>query len=262
MYRFILVFSLFAFINPIAKACNCQAKDNSFIHLLESEYVFLATVMESFECGDNNTYEHELDIETIYKGTLPTTKKVYTDCITSCAFKLEKGSQIIFFTNLENNNIKFCELRIQFSDTSFFAIKKYLDKIKDVKLDYITLQETPSGKGFTAKMMAQDGKVNGVVNVYNEEGNTTIKGLVKNGKMEGYYEIKKFSDEVDEIWSGNYKNGEREGKWIYKYIGKTESSDRSRFMLYVYEKGEIIQQTDLSKEAQLEKYQSEKVIRP
>ncbi|NJN77328.1 MAG: hypothetical protein HC803_02555 [Saprospiraceae bacterium] len=169
-------------MNLSSKACNCQDFDNSFIHLLESNHVFLATVMSSSECNENNKYEYELYVEANYKGTLPETKKVYTDCVTSCEFQLEKGSRVIFFTDLMNDNVNFCDLRIAFSDSSFIPIKKYLDKMRDTKLDYLELHEGRDQTGFKSKMMVQDGNVNGLVNIYDAKGNIAVKGLVKNGK--------------------------------------------------------------------------------
>lgn len=240
-------------MNLSSKACNCQDFDNSFIHLLESNHVFLATVMSSSECNENNKYEYELYVEANYKGTLPETKKVYTDCVTSCEFQLEKGSRVIFFTDLMNDNVNFCDLRIAFSDSSFIPIKKYLDKMRDTKLDYLELHEGRDQTGFKSKMMVQDGNVNGLVNIYDAKGNIAVKGLVKNGKMEGYYEIRKFTKEGEAIWTGDYKNGERDGNWVYKYTAK-DKKIKDKFILYVYENGEIIKESDLGIDAQLEEF--------
>ena len=257
MNRIILLFGILLFTNNISTACKCQDYGNSFLHLLESNHVFLATIMSVSDCGDNNKYEYELYIESNYKGTLPETKKVYTDCVTSCAFQLEKGSRVIFFTDLTNDNINFCDLQIAFSDANFILTKKYLDKIKYTKLDYLELYERKDGNIFRSKMMVQDGFVNGVVNIYDKDGNTAVKGLVKNGKMEGYYEIRNFSDNGEEVWTGDYKDGNRDGNWVYKYTSNIKNA-RNQFILYTYEKGEVIKRSDLAIEAQLEEYEPKK----
>lgn len=253
-YRIILIFSVLIFTKFNSKACNCNSYENTFTQLLESKHVFLATVMSVSDCGDNNKYEYELYVEMNYKGTLSESPKVYTDCVTSCSFQIEKGKRFIFFTNLEDNVINFCDKRIEFSDTAFIPVKKYLDKIKYTKLDYLELSQGANNNDFKAKMMVQDGKVNGVVNIYDKAGNTTLKGLIQNDKMEGYFEIRTFSETIDEVWTGNYKTGERHGNWVYKSTAKTESGD-NKYILYLYDNGEIIEVTDLSQAAQLEKYE-------
>jgi hypothetical protein len=257
MYRIILVLSVLLFANINVKACTCNSSENTFTHLLTSKHIFLATIITASECGANNKYEYELYIEVNYKGTLPETQKIYSDCVTSCGFQLEAGKRIIFFTDMERNTISFCDLRIEFSDTAFIPTKKYLDKIKYTKLDYLELSDRPNNDGYKAKMMVQDGKVKGIVNVYDKQGNTTLKGLIQDGKMEGYYEIRSFSDTGEESWTGNYKNGERIGSWIYKNSPK-DKAEKSKFILYIYENGEVVDKSDLDKAAQLEKYEPKK----
>ena len=75
--------------------------------------------------------------------------------------------------------------------------------------------------------------------------------------MEGYYEIRTFSDTGEEVWSGNYKNGERDKKWVYKYIPK-DKTKKNKFILYDYENGEVTEISDLNQAAQLEKYEPKK----
>lgn len=257
-YRFILIFTILIFTNFTSKACSCNNSENTFTHLLEANHVFLATVMSASDCGDNNKYEYELYVEVNYKGTLSESQKIYTDCVTSCGFQLEKGKRIIFFTDLENNTVNFCDKKIEFSDTAFIPVKKYLDKIKYTKLDYLELSEGTNKTDFKAKLMVQDGKVNGVVNIYDRQGNITLKGLIQNGKMQGYFEIRTYTETFNEVWSGNYKNGERHGNWVYKSTSKTESRE-NKYILYIYNNGEITEVTDLDKAAQLEKYKPKKI---
>lgn len=257
MYRIITVLSILMFANITSKACSCNKTENTFAHLLDSEHIFLATVMSASECGTNNKYEYELYVENNYKGTLSETIKAYTDCVTSCGFQLEAGKRVIFFTNFENNTINFCDLKIEFSDTTFIPVKKFLDKIKGTKLDYLELSDGRNNTGYKAKMMVQDGKVKGIVNIYDKQGNSTLKGLIQNGKMEGYYEIRNFSDTGEETWTGNYKNGERIGSWVYKYSPK-DKAEKNKFILYIYENGEVIDRSDLDQAAQLEKYEPKK----
>lgn len=257
MNKFTLLLSVLLLMSFSSEACKCNNYDNSFIHLLESNHVFLATVMAVSECGDNNTYEHQLQVEANYKGILPQNKKVYSDCATSCAFRLKEGDRVIFFSDLNNDNIGFCDLQIFFTDSSFLAIKENLEIMKYTKLDYLEFYENASKTGYKAKLTVQDGTVNGVVKVFNEAGKEVVKGMVKNGKMEGYYEILLFKEDGIERWTGNYENGERSGDWIYKFIPYDEEKE-NEFILYMYRNGEIIEETMLSIEAQLEKYELKK----
>jgi hypothetical protein len=257
MYRIITILSILIFANFTSKACTCNNSENTFTHLLASEHVFLATIMSVSECGTNNKYEYEFYIENNYKGTLPETQKAYSDCVTSCGFQLKVGKRVIFFSNFENNTLNFCDLRIEFSDTAFIPVKKNLDKIKGTKLDYLELYDGRDNTGYKAKLMIQDGRVNGIVNIYDKQGNTTLKGLIQNEKMEGYYEISSFSDTGEEIWTGDYKNGERIGSWVYKYSPK-DKAEKNKFILYVYENGEVIDRSGLDQATQLEKYDPKK----
>lgn len=234
-----------------SEACKCSNYDNSFLYLLEANHVFLATVKSVAECGDENTYEHELYIETNYKGELPEITKVATDCVTSCAFNLKEGHRAIFFTNLNNNTISFCDLQIAFSDSSFVSIKEYLDLMKYTTLNYLEFYEKRNKTGFKAKVTVQDGNVNGVVNIYNPNGKLVVKGLMKEGKMQGYYELLFFKPEGIERWTGNYKDGLRTGEWVYKFTPKDKNKKKT-FILYSYQNGTIIKEANLSVEAQLE----------
>jgi hypothetical protein len=239
-------------------ACRCASTENIFIELLEAKYVFLATVNKVSDCQEDNRFEHELWIESVYKGKLPEFKNVYTDCITSCAFNLRKGSRYIFFTDLVGNNIEFCELRMQGTDDNFINAKKNLDKIKDAKLDYVKLYESRDTiAGYSAQLMAQNGRINGIVNIFNNKGALVLKGLMKNGKMQGYFEIINFTEAFTEYWTGDYKNGERIGNWNYKKIFN-ESPQKVEYIQYIYEDGEIVKKIDLDAEAQLKLYEPNK----
>jgi len=252
--RLLLILTL-STISISSWACRCANTENIFFELLEAEYVFLATVTTVSDCKEDNRFEHELWIESVYKGELPEFSNVYTDCITSCAFNLKKGSRYIFFTDLVGNNIEFCELRIEGTDENFINTKRNLDKIKDAKLDYVKLYEhRDTTIGYSARLMAQSGRINGIVNIYNNKGNLVLKGLMKNGKMQGYFEITNFTKEFSEYWTGDYKNGERIGNWIYKKISKS-NTDNIEYILYMYEDGEIVKKLDLDTDAQLKLYE-------
>jgi hypothetical protein len=237
------------------EACECQRYDNSFMYLLESKNVFLATVTEVEECGENNKISHQAFVEKNYKGKLDFRTTLYSDCITSCSFQLEKGERYLIFSDLNNGNIDFCDYIIPFSDSTFMLIKSYLDEIAYVRLDYLELFETADKSGYKAKLTILNGEVNGVVNLFDEAGNTVLKGIVNNGQMQGYYEIRTFGTTEDEIWTGNYKNGKRTGDWVYKAIAKDGTQKVNRYILYQYEAGEVVKEADLSMEAQLKKYE-------
>ena len=85
-------------------------------------------------------------------------------------------------------------------------------------------------------------------------GNLVLKGLMKDGLMQGYFEITNFTKEFSEYWTGDYKNGERIGNWIYKKISK-ENTESIEYILYMYEDGEIVKKLDLDTEAQLKLYE-------
>lgn len=241
-----------------SEACKCEKHDNTFMYLLESDYVFLATAMSVSECGDNNKYEHEFWIEDGFKGELPTRKTIFTDCITSCSFQLKEGERYLIFSDLLNDNINFCDFVVPFSDSSFLLIKKYLDQIAYERLNYLELYETDDKSGYKAQLMIQDGEVRGVVNLFDEAGNIILKGLMGDGKMQGYYEIKHFGITEDKVWTGNYKDGKRTGDWVCKVIPKGDPKNEKRFILYQYQAGEIIKISDLSMKAQLEEQEPKK----
>ena len=198
-------------------------------------------------------FSNQAFVEKNYKGKLDFRTTLYSDCITSCSFQLEKGERYLIFSDLNNGNIDFCDYIIPFSDSTFMLIKSYLDEIAYVRLDYLELFETADKSGYKAKLTILNGEVNGVVNLFDEAGNTVLKGIVNNGQMQGYYEIRTFGTTEDEIWTGNYKNGKRTGDWVYKAIAKDGTQKVNRYILYQYEAGEVVKEADLSMEAQLKK---------
>lgn len=257
MKKIIILLIIVTSFSFSSEACKCDRHDNSFMYLLESDYVFLGTVMSIDECGDNNKTGHEFWIEDGFKGNLPIRKTIFTDCITSCSFQLKEGERYLVFSDLLNDNINFCDFVVPFADSSFLLIKKYLDEITYERLNYLDLYETEDESGYKARVMVQNGQVRGVVNIFDEAGNIVLKGLMGNGQMQGYYEIKHFGITENEIWTGNYKNGKRIGDWIYKATVNDDAKTEKRFILYKYEAGEIVKVSDLSMEAQLEEYEPE-----
>ena len=72
----------------------------------------------------------KLYAESIYKGKLSNKLIVYTDCVTSCKFKLEEGKTYLFFTDLNNNNIGVCERRLVEDSEGYKHTYEYLNRIK------------------------------------------------------------------------------------------------------------------------------------
>ncbi|MFK7950003.1 MAG: hypothetical protein AB8G11_20605 [Saprospiraceae bacterium] len=245
-------------LNTTVEACKCQKHDNSFMYLLESKHVFLGTVMSTKACGDNNKFEYQFFIDDSYKGELNVKETLYSDCVTSCSFQLEKGQRYLIFSDLNKKNIGFCDYIIPFSDTSFAVIKSYLDEIAYARLEYLELFETIDKSGYKAKLTVLNGKIRGVVNLFDNEGNHILQGVMRDGKMQGYYEIRKFGEEQEEVWTGNYKNGKRVGDWVCKAIPKGGSKKEDQYILYQYKAGEIIKVSNLSVKAQLEEYEPKK----
>lgn len=257
MYKVLFLLISVVTLNLSAEACECQRHDNSFMYLLESKHVFLGTVSKVEECGDNNKFAHQVFIEKNYKGELNFKETLYTDCATSCAFHLEEGQRYLIFSDLNNDNVGFCDYLLPFSDSSFQMIKSYLDEIAYARLDYLELFETADKSGYKAKLTILNGEVRGVVNLFDEAGNHILQGIVRDGQMQGYYEIRTFGTTENEIWTGNYKNGKRVGDWVYKATSKGDKKTH-RYILYQYEAGEVVKTSDLSMEAQLEKYEPKK----
>ncbi len=248
---------LFLSLSLYVAACSCSNYDNSFLYLVEAKHVFLATVMNVSTCGDLNKFEYNIWVETNYKGSLPAMHTIYTDCATSCTFQLEKGGRYLLFSDLVNNTIEFCELRIAASDTTFIPTKLYLDAVKYTRLDYITLHDRLDKKGFSAKMTVNSGVLDGIVNIYNPVGQLILKGMLIEGKQQGYFEIHQNSESYREVWMGNYQKGERKGNWIYKKIAK-EKGKRNEYIIYVYENGEIVKELKMDTETQLQAYEPNK----
>lgn len=232
-------------------ACNCSVQDESFLEYLEKKHVFMAYSTDSKDCNDNNKYEMTLNVIDNYKGKLPRTITAYTDCATSCSFKLDEGVVYLFFTNLVNNNIDFCELRIRATDDNFVRVKDYLDVIKATKLDYVEV------KGVENQVIARapvfNGKVNGLLQVYYPDGKLRIRGMFIKGQRNGNFEINEHTAEHHVQWKGDYKNGERHGKWIHKKVHKLTEKPIA-YILYEYEDGEIVDRKSLDKATQIELY--------
>lgn len=248
----------FAMFHTALNACNCLKHDNSFMYLLESKHVFLGTVMSTTECGDNNKFEYQFFIDDNYKGELNTKETLYSDCVTSCSFQLEKGQRYIIFSDLDNKTIGFCDYIVPFSDSAFVPVKTYLDKIAYARLDYLELFETNDESGYKAKLTVLNGEIRGVVNLFDEAGHTILQGIMKNGQLQGYCEIRSFGATETEIWTGNYENGKRIGDWVYKATPKDDRKTANRYILYQYEAGEVANVADITVEAQLEEYEPKK----
>lgn len=232
-------------------ACTCNKSDESFLEYIEKEHVFMAYSTNSKECNDNNKYELNLNIIDSYKGSLPRTITAYTDCATSCSFKLEEGVVYLFFTNFINNNIDFCELRIRATDDQFMRVKDYLDAIKATKLDYIEVKGAKEQVIVRAPVL--NGKVNGLLQMYYPNGELRLQGMLIKGQRSGNFEVHERFETYTIIWKGDYIKGEREGQWVYKKK-YTDVETPMEYALVQYEEGEEVSRRQLDKASQIELY--------
>lgn len=252
MKRILTSLTLFLLAFSTAFACRCKMDDAKLAYFLDAKYVFRADVEAASDCGENNKYEYELEVEQVYKGELEEEIKVYTDCITSCAFQLEAGKTYIFFTDLINDNIGFCEYRLTKGDAEYKNTRKFLKKIKDTRLDYLSIQNKDGSK--IGEIQIQDGKINGLAKVYNSDGSLCRRGMYIKGIPSGGFEINKIKNSSKERWTGDYKDGQRIGMWIHI----TEKDDTISYEHIFYEDGEIIDRHLMDAKSQIERYSPKK----
>ncbi len=248
MKKAILTFSLLFIGITAAMACRCRMDDAKLLYFLDSKYVFKADVEAAADCGDNNKYEYELEVEDVYKGELEEEIKVYTDCITSCAFHLEVGKTYIFFTDLINNNIGFCEYKLKKGDDDYKTTKKFLAQIADTRLDYLTINDKDGNK--MGEIQIQDGKLNGLAKVYYPDGTLRRRGMFIKGIPSGGFEFNEITANSKEHYTGDYENGQRVRMWIHI----SEKDGKTSYEHIFYEDGEIVERHLMDAESQIKRY--------
>lgn len=241
----ILLFSIIA----SSFACRCMIDNAKLTYFVTNKYVFRAEVETVSKC-QNNKYEYRIDIERVYKGDLEDVKiNVYTDCITSCAFQLEEGKEYIFFTDLINNNIDFCEYRLSKEDAAYDYTKKYLEKIADTELDYLVIQDENDKK--IGEMQIRDGHIDGLVKLYYPTGEVHMRGMFIKGVQNGGFEILRLRSEDQDFWQGDYENGQRVRMWIHII---TKANGEKLYEHIFYEDGEEVERHKLDPESQIRQY--------
>lgn len=252
MKKIITTLALFLITLSTASACRCIMDDAKLFYFMDAKYVFRAEVETASDCGDNNKYEYTLEVEKIYKGELKDEITIYSDCITSCAFQLEAGKTYLFFTDLINDNLGFCEYRLSKGSPDFKATLNYLDLIKNTNLDFLKIKD---GKNQPlGDIQVVDGHVDGVVKLYFPDGSIRLRGLYMKGVPHGNFEITEKMQTNTEKWAGDYKNGQRTGRWI-RIFKKNETTLHEHIF---YEDGEIVDRYVVNLKSQLERFTPEK----
>lgn len=231
--------------------CRCLQEDAEFMHFINFKYVFLGYVCTVNDCGDNNKYEVKMYVESVYKGQLSNKLQVYTDCVTSCKFKLESGKTYLFYTNLNNNTIGFCERRLSEDDSDFKRTHDYLNKIKTTNYNSVDIEHDSSK---IAKLTVRSGALDGLVEVYYPDGKMRLKGVYVKGQAYGNFEITNHDKRFVQVWSGNYENDEREGKWVYKRMDK-EDKKQMIYEIITYKQGEEIDRLEITENDQVKFYE-------
>ena len=232
-----------------SSACRCMLDDARLTYFVTSKYVFRAEVETVSECQDNK-YEYRIDVERVYKGDLSDEKiNVYTDCITSCAFQLEEGKEYIFFTDLQNNNIDFCEYRLAKGEPEYNYTKKYLEKVADTELDYLVIEN--ENEKIIGEMQVRDGHIDGLVKLFYPTGEVHMRGMFIKGIQNGGFEILRLRKEYKDFWQGDYENGQRVRMWIH-IITKTNGDKLYEHIFY--EDGEEVERHKLDQESQIKQY--------
>ena len=252
MKKFITTFGLLLTITSLSWACRCMMDEAKLFYFVDSEYVFRAEVESVSDCGDNNKYEYRLEIEDAYKGDLEDEITVYSDCITSCAFQLEVGKTYIFFTDLINNNIGFCEYRVEKGSDDYKNAKAYLDKIADTKLDFLTIKDNKHNTMGTLQI--SNGKLDGLVKVFYPDGEMRMRGMFIKGIPSGGFEFTEMKGRLKETWKGDYKDGKRIGLWVRAIF----ASDEKKYEHIYYEDGEIVDRYMIDLDSQVERFAPEK----
>lgn len=248
-----LVSLMFLMMSSNVWACRCSMDEASLIYFVEAKYVFRAGVASASDCGENNKYEYRLEIDDVYKGELASEITVYTDCITSCAFQLEAGKTYLFFTDLINNNIGFCEYKLTRNDKEYRNTRQYLDLIQKTKLDFLTIKDSEDRK--MGELQIRDGKLDGVTKIYYPNGDIRMEGLFIKGVATGNFEITLQRSNYKDYWQGDYKEGMRIGMW--RHI--TYQNDGKKLYEHVfYEDGEIVDRQLMDADSQIERYSPKK----
>ncbi len=252
MKRTFTVLALFFMISAVSFACRCQMDEAKLFYFVEAKYVFRAEVKSASDCGDNNKYTYELDVEDVYKGDLEGDElTVYTDCITSCAFKLEEDKTYIFFTDLINNNIGFCEYKIEKKEAEYKSTQAFLNKIKNTRLDFLTIQDSKKNK--LGELQIREGKLDGLVKIYYPNKTVRLRGMFIKGVPSGGFEITLLRRKKKDFWQGDYENGERVGMWIH-ITSNIDESGKKDYEHVFYEEGEIVERHLMDQESQIERY--------
>ncbi len=232
-----------------SSACRCMLDDAKLTYFVTNKYVFRAEVEAVTECQDNK-YEYRIDIERVYKGDLKDEKiNVYTDCITSCAFQLEEGKEYIFFTDLLNNNIGFCEYRLGKDNSAYDYTKKYLEKVADTELDYLVIQNENNNK--IGEMLIRDGHIDGLVKLFYPTGEVHMRGMFIKGVQNGGFEILRLQNGDRDFWQGDYEHGLRVRMWIHII---TKVNGDKLYEHVFYKDGEEVERHKLDQESQLKQY--------
>jgi len=249
MKRIFTTLTLLLVCLSAAYACRCKMDEAKLLYFLDSKYVFKADVEAASDCGDNNKYEYSLEVEDVYKGELEEEINVYTDCITSCSFQLEVGKTYIFFTDLINNNIGFCEYKLTKDDAEYKNTKKFLTKIADTRLDYLVINDKDGNK--MGEIQIQDKKLNGVTKIYYPDGTLRQRGMFIKGIPSGGFEITEIKKDSKEHWTGDYENGQRVRMWIHITTAK---DGKISYEHIFYEDGEVVERYLLDEESQIKRY--------
>ena len=248
MKKIISTLILCSVILGTVSACRCVMDEAKLFYYIDSEYVFKAEVETVSDCGDNNKYEYLLGIDKVYKGELEDEITIYSDCITSCSFKLETGKTYIFFTDLINNNLGFCEYRLSKGSPNYKAVINYLDLIERTKLDFLRIK---NAKGQPlGDLQVADGKLDGLVKLYFPDGSLRLRGVYIKGLADGNFEITEKMLSNVEKWSGDYKKGQRTGRWIRVFKRNKTALHEHIF----YEDGEIVDRYVVDLESQVDRF--------
>lgn len=248
MKHFFITIALVALSVANVGACRCIYDEAEFSYFINAKYVFRAEIKEVFDC-ENNKYKYRLDVEEVFKGKLKEKIEIYTDCITSCAFLLEKNKDYLFFTDLMNDNIDFCEYRLSSDEEDYKNTLSYLQKIAKTKLDFLEIKNKDKKK--IGELQIQEGKIDGLVKVFYPTGEMRLRGMYIHGIKTGSFEITQLKGKDSYFWKGDYENDVRVRTWIH-IIRKANGT-----VLYehiFYEDGEEIERHKLDKESQILQY--------
>jgi hypothetical protein len=252
MKKVITTLALSLVLIGTVSACRCVMDDAKLFYYIDAKYVFKAEVETASDCGDNNKYEYKLEVDKVYKGELEDEITIYSDCITSCSFQLEAGKTYLFFTDLINGNLGFCEYRLSKSSPDYKAAIKYLGLIERTNLDFLKIKDAKDQP--LGDIQVVNGQVDGLVKLYFPDGSLRLRGLYIKGVPNGNFEMTEKMLRSTEKWAGDYKNGQRSGRWIRIFKDNKTSLHEHIF----YEDGEIVDRYVVNLEAQLDRFAPKK----